>query len=127
MQSNAVDVKSDVLFFEVRYSRHMNLLTAIGLLSAFQAVRRLIIGGTLWCGIPCNSWVWVSRGSTLRSRLRPGGAKRRYKGVRKMNRLVRRVCYLLLDVFRVAFYLNLFHSFSSCVIMGPNTPLTPEA
>ena len=44
-------------------------------------------------GPPCSSWVWLSRGSTKRCRLRPQGCKR-HPGVRKSNKLARRLLYL---------------------------------
>ena len=49
----------------------------------------------MWLGLPCSSYIWISRGTTWRCRLRPKGSKR-FPGVRKANKLVRRVCYLLL-------------------------------
>lgn len=73
----------------------MDLGLTLGLLSAFQACRRLIVGGLLWLGCPCSSWVWVSRGSTRRCRLRPKGDTK-VRSVKQANRLVRRLCYLLL-------------------------------
>lgn len=53
------------------------------------------VGGHLWCGAPCSSFVWISRGSTRRCRLRPGGSKR-IASVRAANKLVRRFCYACL-------------------------------
>ena len=47
-----------------------------------------------WIGLPCSSWIWMSRGTTRRSRLRVRGCRRLSK-VRAANRMVRRVCYLL--------------------------------
>ena len=81
---------------EVAYSRHMDLQSSTGLLGAIQAARRIVRGGLLWIGIPCASWVWMSRGSTKRSQLNPRGGKGRFKNVRATNRLVRRVCHLFL-------------------------------
>ena len=37
---------------------------------------RLTRGGLLWIGIPCSSWIWLSRGSTRPCHLRPRGRKR---------------------------------------------------
>ena len=37
---------------------------------------RLTRGGLLWIGVPCSSWIWLSRGSTRRCHLRPRGRKR---------------------------------------------------
>lgn len=80
---------------QVTYSRHHDLLTPHGFLSSFQACRRLVQGGFLWIGIPCASWIWLSRGSTFRCRLRPSGS-RRVRKVKLNNRLVRRVLYMFL-------------------------------
>ena len=80
---------------KVSYSRHMDLLKGIGLVAALAACRRLIKGATLWLGCPCSQWVWISRGSTRRNRLRPSGSKR-IASVKAANRLVRRLCYLWL-------------------------------
>ena len=44
------------------YSTHHDLLTAIGFLVVLQACRRLRKHGHLWMGIPCNTFVWLSRG-----------------------------------------------------------------
>lgn len=44
-------------------------------------------------GPPCSSWIWLSRGSTKRCRLRPQGSKR-HPGVKKSNKLARRLLYL---------------------------------
>ena len=78
---------------KVRFSRHMDIGTAVGFLATYEAVRRLIKGGLLWLGAPCASWIWMSRGSTKRCRIRPGGS-RKVMSVKRMNRLVRRLCYL---------------------------------
>lgn len=80
---------------EVRYSRHMDLASAVGFLVAFQACRRLVRNGLLYLGTPCSQWIWLSRGSTGRCRLRPGGDKK-IPSVRATNRLVRRLCFLFL-------------------------------
>lgn len=73
----------------------MNLGLAVGFLAAFAACRRLVKGGVVWCGTPCSQWVWLSRGSTGRCRIRPRGDKR-VRSVRSTNRLVRRLCFLWL-------------------------------
>ena len=80
---------------KVSYSRHYNLATGIGLLIALQACRRLIKGAAVWLAAPCSQWIFMSRGTTKRCRLRVGGNKKLAK-VKLANRLVRRLCYLLL-------------------------------
>ena len=44
-------------------------------------------------GPPCSTWVFMSRGSTGRSRLRIRGSK--YRKVKEANRFVRRMLYIL--------------------------------
>lgn len=44
-----------------------------GFIRALQLVLRLRVGGLLHAGPPCSSWVWVSRGSTKRTRANPMG------------------------------------------------------
>ena len=93
---------------EVRFSRHHDLLTSFGLMYVFTLCRRLARGGhvtgrelgrvvllEVFLAPPCSSWVWMSRGSTRRCRLRVRGPKR-IKSVRMQNKLVRRLCYVLL-------------------------------
>ena len=41
--------------------------------SALMLVRRLRADALLFCGPPCSTWVWMSRGSTLRSTVTPLG------------------------------------------------------
>lgn len=95
---------------EVRYSRYHDLLLAIGWLSALQACRRLIPSAFVWLGVPCSQWVWISRGSTGRCRLRPHGSKK-WSSVRRMNKLVRRLCYLFLGSPVFIFPYPLIHCF----------------
>lgn len=78
---------------KVNYSRHQNILLAMGFVVTLQTLRRVIKNGTVWLGVPCSSWVWMSRATTRRCRLRPQGTKK-YQQVKLSNRLVRRVCYL---------------------------------
>lgn len=88
---------------KVAFSRHYNLLMSIGFLTALQAVRKLIKQGLLWVGMPCSSWIWMSRGTSRRCALRPRGSKK-MRFVRSSNRLVRRVCYLFLDFIYIYIY-----------------------
>lgn len=82
-------------FIQVRFSRHHDLLCAVGWLAAMQACRRMVAGSLVWLGVPCSSWIWLSRGSTFRCRVRPRGSRRISK-VKKANRLVRRLCFMFL-------------------------------
>lgn len=92
---------------KVAFSRHYNLLMSIGFLTALQAVRKLIKQGLLWVGMPCSSWIWMSRGTSRRCALRPRGSKK-MRFVRSSNRLVRRVCYLFLDFIYIYIYMMLW-------------------
>ena len=57
-----------VLAIDKKYSRHHDLANSIGFLFLLQAVRLLHQGGLLWLAPSCASWVFLSRGSTGRSR-----------------------------------------------------------
>lgn len=72
----------------------MDLMSAVGWLAVLNAARKLRPGALLWAGCPCSTWIWMSRGSTGRSRLRPGGHAR--KATLQANRMIRRLCYMLL-------------------------------
>ncbi|CAL1165178.1 unnamed protein product [Cladocopium goreaui] len=85
MKSRALDVS---------YSRKMDLTTQFGFILAVNYVRHLIRGGVAWFAMPCNSWVFMSRGSTKRCLLRVKGATH-LKSTALGNRLARRLCYLL--------------------------------
>lgn len=61
-----------------------------------QSVLKKFFFSQAWLGPPCASWVWVSRGSTHRSRLHPKGNRRRFPKVRASNRLCRRLALLCL-------------------------------
>ena len=92
---------------QVRYSRHYDVLKMVGFYAMLEGLRRVCVSrlnlytmyslfcevhGHLWIGCPCSSWIWVSRSSTRRCRLRPKGSKK-FKGVRKANCLARRFCF----------------------------------
>ena len=69
----------DVCFasaFEVCLSRHHDFMTAFGFYLVMQCVRRLATHSHMWVGVPCSTWVWMSRGSTRRCRLRARGSKK---------------------------------------------------
>lgn len=90
----ALDLGLKAHAMDVTYSRHQDLLESVGFLSALQSLRRVIQGGLLWLGIPCSSWIWLARSTTRRCRIRPKGSKK-FQKVRKHNRLVRRLCFML--------------------------------
>lgn len=83
-----------VICRDVVNSRFHDILTPAGFLVILAGLRKMLPGGLYWCAPPCSSWVFLARGSTRRSRLRPQG-KRKYASVRRANRICRRLVYLL--------------------------------
>ena len=81
-------------------------------------LRSIIIGGLCWMAFPCSSWVFISRGSSKRSRLRPQG-RRRYAKVVEANRLARRVVYAARYVEKKGAYWVLEQPVSSLVYEYP--------
>jgi hypothetical protein len=68
-------------------------------------VMRLKIGGLLWGGVPCSSWVFLNRGTSGRSRDKPLGNDWQ-ASVRSSNLIVTRFVLLcLLAVARGAVWL----------------------
>ena len=43
---------------------HMNLLTDAGMAAAILLSLSLVVGGTAWFGVPCSTFVFMSRGHT---------------------------------------------------------------
>ena len=83
-----------ILARDTKFSRNLNNLTGIGMMATLQGLRTLCQGGLAWFGIPCSSCVYMSRGSTRRSRLNARGC-RSYASVRQANAIARRDCYLV--------------------------------
>ena len=74
-----------------------DLLTDEGLSIAVQWLLCIIRpGGLLWMGIPCSTWITLSRASTGRSNFLPLGVEPQSELVRQHNRLVELCCYLAL-------------------------------
>ena len=72
----------------------MNLLTNSGMASAILLALSIVVGGTAWFGVPCSTFVFMSRGHTQRSRrVATGNVKR--KDVRQANLIVKRVSLLI--------------------------------
>ena len=80
---------------KVAYSRHHDLMSGIGFMILLNLARRLRPHSLLWLGVPCSTWIWVSRGSTKRCRLKVRGSKHA-PSVRTANRMIRRLAYVLL-------------------------------
>lgn len=58
---------------DIRISPLHDLASTSGFLKAVLLTMRLKVGGLLFSGTPCSTWVFVSRGSTGRSRAQPLG------------------------------------------------------
>ena len=58
---------------DVRVSQHHDVLSPVGLVLLLQQVLRMGPGSVLWCAPPCSTWVFMSRGTTKRSKLKPEG------------------------------------------------------
>ena len=71
-----------------------DLLSAVGFAAAVVAILKIRCGGILWAAPPCSSWVWISRGSTGRTKDNVLGNVE-YTSVRMSNRLVSRVAHLV--------------------------------
>lgn len=72
----------------------MNLLTNSGMAAAIQMALSIVIAGTAWFGVPCSTFVFMSRGHTKRSRRKPKGNVKR-KDVHQANLIVERVSFLI--------------------------------
>ena len=72
----------------------MSLLTDVGMAKAILLSLSLVVGGTAWFGVPCSTFVFVSRGHTKRSRMKPKGNVQR-KDIRQANLIVERVVFLI--------------------------------
>ena len=59
--------------FEVKRDPRHNILKREGLFMIMVLVLRIVRGGLLWLGTPCQSWIILSRSWTRRTRFRPQG------------------------------------------------------
>lgn len=66
------------LTFEVRDSPEQDISKTSGLHVLLVMVLRIRLGGLLWLGTPCQSWVALSRSFTQRSQLQVAGPGRQY-------------------------------------------------
>lgn len=49
---------------QVEYSANENMMLPIGFLAILQACRRLKRHGHAWFGVPCSTFIWISRGGS---------------------------------------------------------------
>lgn len=90
-QLEGMQVKS----FDLCRSPSHNLATTVGFLLVLQSILELRVGGVLWGALPCSSWVYVSRGTSKRSKESPMGDVSQ-RSVREANLLTSRFVLLLL-------------------------------
>ena len=84
--------------YDLSRDANEDMLTTGGWLKALRQVLRLKIGAVLWCGTPCSTWIFLSRGSTGRSTLNPLG-RPLVQCVSDANILASRVCLLCIVAF----------------------------
>ena len=81
-------------WFDLVVDDRHNLLTPKGFAMAIEMAMAIVPNGMAWFGVPCSTFVWISRGHTKRSRATPLGDELR-SDVRNANRIVRRVLVIL--------------------------------
>ena len=59
------------------YGDHMDICSDIGFALLVTCLLRVVVGGLMFLGPRCSSWVWMSRFVSRRSRRKPLGNKRR--------------------------------------------------
>ncbi len=72
----------------------MNLLTVVGFANAVSMCLRLQRGAVCWLGVPCSSFVFLSRGHTRRTQKKPLGNVAR-RDVAPANALAECVAFLI--------------------------------
>ena len=72
----------------------MNMLTSVGFAYAIILALSIVPGGTAWFGVPCSTFVCMSRGHTKRTRRRPQGDTRR-TDVREANVIAGHIAFLI--------------------------------
>ncbi|CAK9118512.1 unnamed protein product [Durusdinium trenchii] len=72
-----------------------DILSTPGFIRAISYILQLKQNGLLHCGPPCSSWVWVSRGSTKRSKYNVLGSTTSPSAI-EGNRITARLCLLVM-------------------------------
>ena len=75
-------------WFDIDVEPSHDMLSVIGIAIAIRIALSVIPGGVVWFGVPCSTFVWMSRGHTKRSRQNPLGDLARVD-VRRANRIAR--------------------------------------
>lgn len=78
---------------DLLHGPHMDLSTPEGFVFALVVVLRLRVGGACLCAPPCSSFVWINRGTSKRTRIRPQGDIT-LPSVRAANQLAARTALL---------------------------------
>lgn len=107
-----------VIARDIDMSRHLDFIGTLGFVAVIAGLRSIIEGGLCWFGLPCSTWIFMSRGSTKRTRLRPRG-QRRFKKVREANKMARRVVYACRYVEAKGAYWVIEQPISSLVVLYP--------
>lgn len=92
-------------FLDISLNPEHDILSDAGVILLIRMLASVVVGGVVWWGIPCQTWVWMARGHTLRSAACVRGDTRRVD-VRDANRIVQR-CVSLLEflVLRGVYYI----------------------
>ncbi len=80
-------------WFDIALDSEHDLLSARGFALSLSMALSLAPGAVAWFGVPCSTFVWISRSHTLRRAARPLGDARRLD-VREANTIVRRINFI---------------------------------
>ena len=118
--------------YDLESSSSQNILSDIGFAILLTWLLDIVSGGVFWCGVVCSTWVFMSRGHTLRTRDNPKGDIRR-SDVRMANIMADRSAFMcelcsLRNVFWVVeqpsssifFHYTAFRNVLSSLSVGPH-------
>lgn len=81
-------------WLEISLGVSQDILSTVGFAEAIRAAMSIVPGGTAWFGVPCSTFVWMSRGHTKRTQADPLGDRSR-ADVRQANLIADRVAFIL--------------------------------
>jgi hypothetical protein len=81
--------------YDLNLGPNCDMTTPLGYAHALRLVAQVRPGGFIWAAPPCSSWVWMNRGTSLRSKKTPLGACSK-DSVASSNLVVTRMTLLLL-------------------------------
>ena len=93
------------IFLDVLCNKEHDLVTTEGFISWIYAILSLVIRGVAIFGLPCQTFIWLSRGHTLRSASRPWGDCSRNDVVCANIMLKRTLILIRLCVLREVYFL----------------------